>query len=290
MSFLDRIREANTGHGIAYQPLLVHGKEIGRLLPDAAARLLQFPSVFTESGNGVGLVAGLDAEDTPCEDRTRAVGSIMEALRAQGEFPGWRDELFAAQRRLGEQPAFLVERAALPMLGIRGWGVHVNGYVERDGRTSMWIARRSANKPTWPGLLDQMVAGGQPAGLTPAENVIKECQEEAGLPADLAARARPTGAITYCYDAGQGLRPDVVLTYDLPLPASFQPVNQDGEVESFDLIPVEDVAELVRDTRQFKFNCSLVIIDFLIRRGHLSPDEPGYLELVQGLRMDPLSL
>jgi hypothetical protein len=37
----------------------------------------------------------------------------------------------------------------------------VNGYVEQDGELSMWVARRSKQKPTWPGLLDHMAAGGQ---------------------------------------------------------------------------------------------------------------------------------
>lgn len=30
----------------------------------------------------------------------------------------------------------------------------------------------------WPGMLDHMVAGGLPHGISPLENVFKECQEE----------------------------------------------------------------------------------------------------------------
>jgi hypothetical protein len=33
-----------------------------------------------------------------------------------------------------------------------------------------------------------------------------------------------------------------------------------------------------------KPNCYLVIIDFLVRRGFVSPDTPGYLDLVRELR------
>jgi len=41
----------------------------------------------------------------------------------------------------------------------------------------------------------------------------------------------------------------------------------------------------VRSGSDFKFNVNLVIIDFLIRHGYLSPDlEPDYLGLVSGLR------
>ena len=43
---------------------------------------------------------------------------------------GWRDELLAVVSPFGAEPAFLVERAAYPLLGCKGYGVHVNGYVQ----------------------------------------------------------------------------------------------------------------------------------------------------------------
>jgi len=58
----------------------------------------------------------------------------------------------------------------------------------------------------------------------------------------------------------------------------------DGEVDDFVLWPVERVAEVVRESEEFKLNCNLVIIDFLIRHGFIDPSETGYLELVAGLR------
>lgn len=42
----------------------------------------------------------------------------------------------------------------------------------------------------------------------------------------------------------------------------------DGEVESFKLIPVTNVANVIRRTEFFKANCSLVITDFLFRHGY----------------------
>ena len=35
---------------------------------------------------------------------------------------------------------------------------------------------------------------------------------------------------------------------------------------------------------EFKDNCNLVILDFMMRRGYLTPDMPGYLELLSSLR------
>jgi hypothetical protein len=72
--------------------------------------------------------------------------------------------------------------------------------------------------------------------------------------------------------------------YDLELPADFIPRCTDGEVESFQRLPADEVARLVRDTDAFKLNCNLVIIDFLVRHGLLSPMEPDYLEILRGLR------
>jgi hypothetical protein len=36
----------------------------------------------------------------------------------------------------------------------------------------------------------------------------------------------------------------------------------------------------------FKFNCSLVVIDFLIRHGLIAPADANYFELVTGLRAE----
>ena len=62
------------------------------------------------------------------------------------------------------------------------------------------------------------------------------------------------------------------------------PRNTDGEVEEFMLLPIRKVAAIVRDTDEFKLNCNLVIIDFLIRHGLLEPHSDEYLDLVLGLR------
>ena len=49
-------------------------------------------------------------------------------------------------------------------------------------------------KSTWPGMLDHIVAGAIPYGVSVLENVVKECEEEAGIDRALATTARPTGA------------------------------------------------------------------------------------------------
>jgi 8-oxo-dGTP pyrophosphatase MutT (NUDIX family) len=119
--------------------------------------------------------------------------------------------------------------------------------------------------------------------MTPRDCLVKECGEEASIPAAWARLATSVGAITYCAETPEGLRPDVQFCYDLELPEEFVPACRDGEIEKFELIPIEQVAEIVRDTQRFKFNCNLVIIDFLVRQGLLGPEDPDYVAIVQGL-------
>lgn len=52
----------------------------------------------------------------------------------------------------------------------------------------IWVPRRSPTKATWPSMLDNTVAGGIPAGLTPAETMVKECDEEASLPEEFVTK------------------------------------------------------------------------------------------------------
>ena len=102
-------------------------------------------------------------------------------------------------------------------------------------------------------------------------------------------QARPVGVVTYAHASENGFKPDVLYCYDLELPADFAPRCMDGEVEGFELLPLAEVAALVRDTAEFKPNCNLVVIDFLVRLGVVGPDHPEYLEIVGGLRaaLDP---
>lgn len=77
---------------------------------------------------------------------------------------------------------------------------------------------------------DHIVAGGQPSDLTPTENIIKECSEEASIPLELARTAKPVGAVSYTTISSTGLKPDVLFTFDIQLPHDFTPQPQDGEV------------------------------------------------------------
>ena len=79
-----------------------------------------------------------------------------------------------------------------------------------NGETThkMWIARRSPTKQTWPGYLDQIVAGGISTGYSMMETIVKECGEEAGIDPKLAKLAKPAGTIQYFTRSRYGLQPE----------------------------------------------------------------------------------
>jgi 8-oxo-dGTP pyrophosphatase MutT (NUDIX family) len=177
------------------------------------------------------------AVGTTVQARTAAVASVMEALRDQNKMKGWRHELYPVAAGFYDDPVFLMERVAVPWLGCLEYGVHVNGFVVNDGEIRMWMARRSPTKSKFPGLLDHIAAGGQPAGLSLRDNVVKECFEEAGIPPEYltleSGNLTPNGAVSYeTYNPGSDtVSRAVIFNYDLLLPTSFKPVAVDGGKE-----------------------------------------------------------
>jgi len=172
--------------------------------------------------------------------------------------------------------------------GVPSYGVHVNGWVRDPDNPSsdvpwaMWVATRSMSKATYPGLFDQMVAGGQPSKISFDENVRKECEEEASLPPNIIAGIVPVGAVSYRYATAKGLSTKVLRTYDLEMPRSLQPLCADGEVEEFRLLPISEVLTSLREQLPlWKPNSALIAIDFCVRHGFVDQTEPGYAEIVR---------
>jgi len=282
MAYLDHIRACNNFDPSGFRPFEVGPDRVGFVAHDLAEELRRWPAAFRVAQDSVALSPDL----SDFESRSRAIDAPLRTLAEEGQIEAWRDEPYPVTPDWHTPPVMRVERAACPRLGIRAFGVHINGFVRKPDGIHMWVARRAYDKPTFPGMLDNMVAGGQPLGIGLMENVVKECGEEAGIPADLARRAIAVGMISYTHQPPEGgCKPDQMFCYDLELPEDFTPVPADGEVEEFYLWPIGQVAERVRDTFDFKFNCNPCIIDFLIRHGILDPDaEPDYTALVHGLR------
>lgn len=225
------------------------------------------------------------------EERNRAFAQIATSWRLMDPLldKGWRNELYTVYSPR-TKPYMLLERAFSCLLGVVTYGVHINGYIAAenttDGRMKMWIPRRSATKPTYPGKFDNTIAGGLGYPYSLWENVIKECYEEGGLAADFVEKnIKAAGAISYIcqpYGPEGHAQPEVEYVYDLAFESETDnvPLPVDGEAENFTLMALDEIMEKMRNG-EFKPNCALVICDFLIRHGLLTAqNEPNYLEIL----------
>ena len=259
-------------------PFRIGAAQVGWIAPDLAQALTFRPRDFHFDGQGVALAARLRSPGM----RSQALAEALPSLAA-GKFLRIRGEAFDVRETSTGPALATLDRGALPAFGVMSQGVHVNGIVRRADGLHLWVGIRAKDKAVAPGQLDNVVAGGIPAGLTPAECLVKEAAEEACLPPDLAARARPAGRVSYVMANGEGLRRDVLHCYDLEIPEGVIPRPGDDEVERFELWPAARVLDAVRGTDGVKFNVNLVLIDLFLREGLVSdPDGALRAGLDQG--------
>ncbi|WIT11559.1 DUF4743 domain-containing protein [Paucibacter sediminis] len=176
--------------------------------------------------------------------RSASIQAVAERLAAAGLISGWRNEAYACEAPdadpLHVQGAelFRLERAAFRFFGLMSRAVHINARWP-DGR--MLCGRRALAKATDPGALDNLAAGGLPAGEGLLDCARRELWEEAGVPAALSRALRPCGALRSTRVEPEGLHDEILHVFELQLPAGFSPRNQDGEVSEFLAL---DAAEL----------------------------------------------
>jgi hypothetical protein len=170
MSFLDHIQRCNNARLGEFEPWFIGRDRAGFLHRDFAPVVAERPDLFTRRDKAWHLDPALDTPDK----RTAALRDFLMELRDQGYFKGlWRDEAYPITWEFTQTPLMAMERAAVPWFGARAFGPHMTGYVRRKDGLHIWVPRRSYDKPTFPGELDNTVAGGQPAGIGLRDNLIK---------------------------------------------------------------------------------------------------------------------
>ncbi|CAL1709955.1 unnamed protein product [Somion occarium] len=255
--------------------------------------------------------------DTPAK-RTRVMKEMCERWRDTGLWPDqigpkkWRAEMYPIFRNpFGKRDAplaedgevetgddstnyaFMMERAACALVGVVTYGVHMTVYEggpegefigngdELQGYR-IWVPKRARTKQTWPGYLDNSVAGGIPSGLGIFESVVKEAMEEASIPEYIVRKhAKATGVISYFYRTDAGwLQPEVEYVSSSSSGGVQTSYLLTIQVESFELLELPEVESRIR-AGLFKPNCAVVLIDFMINHGLITPDnEPDFLEIV----------
>lgn len=220
---------------------------------------------------------------SPQGQRNAVLAGINNALRDQGLIKGWREECFdvpalpsaESPASAKEAPLAIIERAAARFWGTLTLGAHATGFVRgKDGRPShLWLAQRSPNKATDPGLWDNLIGGGVPHGQSPFETLVREGFEEAGLPAGLVGSATAGSVVALLRDVPHGLQREHLHAFDLELPPGLTPQNQDGEVQGFSCLPVQQALALAASDAM-TVDASLVTLDFALRH-RLCAAPPG---------------
>lgn len=267
--------------------------QLGYLIVPIVDALKQQPGSFVV--DDVERTVKLDSSLNEISLREEMFAQLGETWKTESKFEtlkGWRNEKYTIYDP-SKKPYFNLERSMCPLFGVVMYGVHINGYVkDSSAQYKLWVPRRAADKATYPGMLDNTVAGGLGYPYGPLETVFKECYEEAGLERKyLEKRIKACGVVSYLYQLKPfefsnelGLvQPEVEYIYDIEMDPTTKPYPVDHESEDFQLMDIETIKEKLFKG-EFKDNCGAIILDFMIRHSLITPEtEPDYIEITNRL-------
>jgi len=263
MSISERLRSVRMFDPSRFARFVVDGEVLGHVREDFLPHLAQFPEIFATVNAGVTFRPELRTD----KDRSAAMAEVARKLAAGGLLSRWRNETYDIAAAADAPRKFVLERAAVRFFGYRARAVHINGLADSPGGTRMWVARRAHDKAIDPGMLDNMVGGGLASGLSIDETVVNESWEEAGIPASIAASARPSGTVEICREVPDGLHIETIYVFELVLPEGLTPSNQDGEVAEFHSMRLTEVLQALDGDAPFTADAGLVALHCLSRRG-----------------------
>ncbi|KAI4347155.1 hypothetical protein L6164_007995 [Bauhinia variegata] len=182
--YFEKIQSCNRGleKQSEFLPFVIEEQIVGFIHKGFAGHLRSFRDVFIFPkdkfyGNHFDGYVSLHPTLKTHEERTIAVGSVVKSLGEEW-IPVIQNELFPVTSSFGAPIFLLLERAATPYFGTKAYGVCANGYAERDGQKQLWIGKRS-----------------HPHGIDCLENLVKECQEEAGIPRSMSIQPNSSPVI-----------------------------------------------------------------------------------------------
>lgn len=234
---------------------------------------------------------------TLCRSNTSKVDGVMKWVAAWDKSG---DAEHHPIRGLGSHLTGL--KVPSPLRGVFGIvtaGTHMNMFTVKDDggqpKIHVWVAKRAENV-TYAGKLDQLVAGAMGPGDNndPLKTLCREATEEAGLVVNM-ENGRVTkggehvgvvlqGPQISFFDKKDGiagsehgqLEPGVRFIFDLEVAPGFVP--EPGEPESIAGFFLKTVDEVKSDLKQRKWkpNSGLVMLDFLLRKGQIQPEEDNF--------------
>jgi isopentenyldiphosphate isomerase len=243
---------------------------------------------ITASTLEVRLIVGKESQENISTVVNQAFANVINTAIEKDSFEMLHQMHSEPYRIIGANYPCNVERFAHALFGIAARGAHMTVYVKSEEGILVWVPRRAAHLFTYPGKLDTTVAGGVKAHDSPVECIIAEAMEEASLPKHLVRdKIRPAGTLTYVslYSSPtlkevDLISPEVLYIFDLEVSTDVILRPNDDEVESFELMNVDTIMLAMRQSL-FKTNSAVVMMDFFIRHGIITPEnEPDYVEIV----------
>lgn len=246
-------------------PIRLGDQIVGHLVPDFAPFVID--SLQHNPIEHLQIDArGLSLDSVSPAHRSHSLRILATRMREAGLIPAWRNEEFAFYGADGHE-YFRVERAAFRALGVQSQAAHINGFTA-NGR--LWVGRRSESKQIDPGKLDNLAAGGISAAETIVHCAIRELWEEAGVPNQIAQTICPAGKLLIERPhPPHGIHHESLFIFDLELPSQLVPMNHDGEVSSFLLLDMAEVAARVL-ADEFTTDAGLVTADWILRRNRMA--------------------
>ena len=195
------------------------------------------------------------------------LNALALAMRDAALCGPWRGEALAVyaltdqaheegkpQQRIGT-----IERGAVRPLGIPTQAVHLVGWAEGGG---MWVQQRALTKANDPGQWDTLMGGMVSAADTLPQALERETWEEAGLHTRQLPSLRHGGQVRIrrpSEDArGMGYMVEQIDWFAATVPQGTTPLNQDGEVERFELLQRPELLERLHDNA-FTLEASLIL-------------------------------
>lgn len=220
-----------------------------------------------DSINAIKHLPGIDIEDEAAHiipvprqrlGINKVLASLARALADAGYIKSWRDELLdviAEGNKLAE-----LERGAFRPLGLLTQAVHLNAWTEQN---QIWIARRSLDKTTDPGLWDTLSGGLVGAGEDIHTALLRETYEEAGLPAVSLMGHSPLRMVERMHRRlSDGYQVENILVSDCIMETGTVPSNIDGEVMEFRCIDLDELWAMINNGA-FTIEAELSILDSL---------------------------
>ena len=203
--------------------------------------------------------------------RTKNMHTTLRAALDNGTVDYWADELFPVYSSTGEH-ILDMDGCGVDLFSIITYAVHMIAYVEtqEEGR-KFWVPRRAKTKMSYPGMLDNTVGGSLRSGERAIDCIVREAAEEGAIPEEYTrGHVKACGTLSYQMDrtddGREGCQHQVQYLYEMELPEDIVPRPNDGEVEEFMLMSLDEAIAALRKG-EFKLNCGMTWMSYLVRHG-----------------------